>query len=216
MKNRGFTLIEFIVIISIFAVMASVALFNFNGFRSNIGLNNLAHDIGLTIRQAQVFGWATQSSDASGVLEIDPVTGNPIRYADGVYFPLPVVGAEYQFLLYQKSDPRDTQNYVAGVDTIVDTIKVAGPYTIDMILSSDEKRDLLITSSRTVPSTGVTMPISNVSIAFSRPRPEALFFHDAIIDNHRYIGIYVRNSSDPTGTANHVIIVSRNGEIDVQ
>ncbi|MBP6925793.1 MAG: type II secretion system protein, partial [Candidatus Pacebacteria bacterium] len=37
----GFTLIEFIVIISIFAIVASIALFNFSGFNSNISLSNL-------------------------------------------------------------------------------------------------------------------------------------------------------------------------------
>jgi prepilin-type N-terminal cleavage/methylation domain-containing protein len=67
MLHKGFTLIEFVVIISIFAIMAGVALVNFSGFRSNVGLNNLAHDIALTIRQAQVFGWSTKTQN--GVLD---------------------------------------------------------------------------------------------------------------------------------------------------
>ena len=47
---KGFTLIEFVVIISIFAIMAGIALVNFAGFRSNVGSSTLAHDIALTIR----------------------------------------------------------------------------------------------------------------------------------------------------------------------
>ena len=220
MKHKGFTLVEFSVIISIFAVMASVALFNFNGFRSSVGLNNLAHDIGLTIRQAQVFGWVTQSSEVSGVLELstgDPLTGNPVRYANGVYFPTATSsGTNPQFVLYQKADPRGLQNYVNTVDTIIDTVTINGPYTVETVLYGDTKSDLEITSAGMVPTAGGVSPITDVSIAFSRPNPEAQFFTGATPVTARYVAIYVRNSSDPAGTARHVVIVSRSGEIDVQ
>lgn len=55
-ENKGFTLIEFIVIMIIFSIMASVSLFNFTGFRNETMVSNLAHDIALTIRQVQVEG----------------------------------------------------------------------------------------------------------------------------------------------------------------
>ncbi len=90
--NKGFTLIEFVVIISIFAIMAGVALVNFAGFRSNVGLNNLSHDIALTIRQAQVFGWSGKTDSLGqnneNVVQLagNDANGNPVRFADGVYF----------------------------------------------------------------------------------------------------------------------------------
>lgn len=216
MKHKGFTLVEFIVIISIFAVMASVALFNFNGFRSSVGLNNLAHDIGLTIRQAQVFGWATKSNEASGALDLttsDPLTGNPVRFADGVYFDSGTLAT--QFILYRKMFARDPQHYISGVDTIVDTIKISGPYRIAGILSSNAKDDLAIVSG-SMPSGAVT-PLTDVSIAFTRPKPEASFFTGTTpVLSEKYVGIYVQNTGDPSSAASHVIIVSRTGEIDVQ
>lgn len=219
MKHKGFTLIEFIVIISIFAVMASVALFNFNGFKSNVGLNNLAHDIGLTIRQAQVFGWVTQSSvTSSGAIAldtIDPLTGNPVRYADGVYFDSATLGT--QFILYKKNNFTPTDNYYISTDTIIDTIKINGPYVIDNILGASNKNDLKITQTGQTP-VGVSgnTPITNTSIAFTRPKPEAAFFSDVNPLNYTYVGIYIRGTTDVPGSAGHVVIVSHTGEIDVQ
>lgn len=60
--TQGFTLVEFIVIMIIFSIMASVALFNFTGFRSEMMVSNLAHDIALTIRQVQVEGSSSIST----------------------------------------------------------------------------------------------------------------------------------------------------------
>lgn len=218
MKHKGFTLIEFIVIISIFAVMASVALFNFNGFKSNVGLNNLAHDIGLTIRQAQVFGWVTQSSvTSSGSIALDttdPLTGNPVRYADGVFFDSTTLGTE--FILYRKTNENNPKNYETGLDTRIDTIKINGPYIIDKILSSPNKADLAIAVGNLVPTTGQITQISDVSIAFTRPKPEATFFSGVTALADHYIAIYIRGTADAVGTASHVVIVSRTGEIDVQ
>lgn len=55
-SQRGFTVIELIVIISIFAVMASVSLYNFQGFDDSTNINNLALDIALEIKRAQTLG----------------------------------------------------------------------------------------------------------------------------------------------------------------
>jgi prepilin-type N-terminal cleavage/methylation domain-containing protein len=211
MKHKGFTLIEFIVIISIFAVMASVALFNYNGFRSNVGLNNLAHDIGLTIRQAQIFGWSNQSASVSGNLQLDS-SGNPVRFADGVYFAQSDLGT--QFVLYQKSNPTALQNFDPTDLPVVDTIKINGPYVISGIYSSQNKSSLQITTGIIPP--GINNQI-DVSIAFTRPKPEAKFFAGANqIMTDTYLGIYLRNKTDPVNAASHVIIVSQTGEIDVQ
>ena len=54
--QRGFTVVEFIVILSIFAVMASVTLFNFRDFSDTTSLTNLAFDIALEVKRAQTIG----------------------------------------------------------------------------------------------------------------------------------------------------------------
>ncbi len=53
--SRGLTLVELLVVISIFLVITSTVIFNYGGFRSNISLQNLTDDIALSIRKAQSF-----------------------------------------------------------------------------------------------------------------------------------------------------------------
>jgi len=54
--NRGFTLVELLVTITIFVVLTGVVLFNQAKFNSSILLTNLAYDTALTVRQAQTYG----------------------------------------------------------------------------------------------------------------------------------------------------------------
>lgn len=214
MNKKGFTLIEFIVIISIFSIMASVALFNFNGFRSNIALGNLANDIGLTIRQAQVFGWANQSGTSTSGIVLkgnDPLSGNPVRFSDGVYFTL---DNPKEIVLYKKNTTLTPPYFVDNVtDRVVDTVRVSGPNSISGIYAANNKADLLIDSDGLG---GSAAPLHEISVAFSRPKPEALFYVSgqplAVVYN--YVGIYIKADTDTNDK--HVIIISRTGEIDVQ
>lgn len=219
MHHTGFTLIEFVVIISIFAIMAGVALVNFAGFRSNVGLNNLAHDIALTIRQAQVFGWATQTDVVDDIVQIsDNGAGNPIRYADGVYFQNDNGVFSQEFILYKKNDPTPgAEYYLDTLDNPVDRIAIQGPIRITAIRHAQEKSDLLLDTSKIIPQSGA--PVESLSVAFSRPHPEALFFSNTIPlsgTDSNFVGIYISNQNDPVDVAQHVITISRFGEIDVQ
>lgn len=219
MKQKGFTLIEFVVIISIFAIMAAVALFNFAGFRSNVGLNNLAHDIALTLRQAQVFGWATQTASLDA-------NGNPLRYASGVYFKFDGGAFAKEFILYTKGDSIPQAEYYIDdpqtLDQTVDTIKIQGPNHISDIRTAPLITDLAIDQTGTI--VGGISVADSVSIAFSRPHPEALFFkgtNPLPSNNDDYMGIYIVADAtcaigSPCTKADHVITISRFGEITVK
>lgn len=227
MKHKGFTLIEFIVIISIFAIMSAVALFNYQGFRSSVSLGNLSRDIALTIRQAQVFGWSTiTANDTSGVIQLDPITGNPIRFAEGVFFEKDMITSRYksQIVLYRKSAAADVATASAysagqppGGDAVVDTIKVQGPNQIALIQTAPDESSLLL-GANNLPSGGTPIS-SDLSIAFSRPNQQAYLFDGGNpIGNGEYVGIYIAANADcPVGGActkyGHVIIVSRSGTI---
>lgn len=211
MKHKAFTLVEFIVIMSIFAIMAAVAMYNFTGFRSSIALNNLAHDIGLTIRQAQVFGWVTTTAETGGLISLD-ANGNPVRYADGVFFPK---SNNKQFILYKKTTPT-VQNFVTGSDIVVDTITISGPNRIVGAFYSSTNKDALKIVNGTIPS-GVTEVINDLSVSFTRPRPETTFHDGLSLIPANFLGIYVVAETNTTPrAANHVIIISQTGEIDVQ
>jgi len=52
-KNEGMTYIELIVVLSIFSLLSSVALFNYGAFQDKIDIKNLGSDIALKIVEAQ-------------------------------------------------------------------------------------------------------------------------------------------------------------------
>jgi len=54
--NLGFSLIELVVTIGIMIAIVSVVLVNHSAFGGNILVGALAYDVGLSVRQAQVFG----------------------------------------------------------------------------------------------------------------------------------------------------------------
>lgn len=88
-KSRvaGFTLIEFVVILVVFAIVAGVTLFNFKSFTSRTRIENLAQNIALAVREAQVLGSTrTALQINSGDLQADPTLLSSVGYV-GVYIP---------------------------------------------------------------------------------------------------------------------------------
>src|SRR3989339_1856034 len=51
--NKGMTYVELIVVLSIFSVLSSVAIYNYGDFQSSVDIKNLASDIALQIVKAQ-------------------------------------------------------------------------------------------------------------------------------------------------------------------
>lgn len=101
-SSRGFTLIELLVVCAIVVIISSLILVDNNKFGGEVTLENLAYDIALTIRQAQVYGIAVanvgnNSNFSSGygvVFSANYASLNPPQYylfADlqnnGIYNP---------------------------------------------------------------------------------------------------------------------------------
>ena len=51
--NKGMTYVELIVVLSIFSIMTSIVLFNYNEFQAKVDIKVLANDIVLNIVEAQ-------------------------------------------------------------------------------------------------------------------------------------------------------------------
>ena len=222
--HKGFTLIEFVVIISIFAIMAAVALFNFQGFNSNVAISNLSHDIALTLRQAQVFGWSAQTEDTNLIPQTDPNDPTKLlHYADGVYFPYDTSTGRFEnkFLLYTKIDPTPgIEMYQPSSDTINDTIAIQGNVRIVDIRVGNQTSLALDSSHHIIGGTSAGGSATGVSIVFSRPRPDAIFFTSIGLDqnpNDQYMAIYIASTTNTDlQYVDHTILVSRFGEIEVQ
>jgi prepilin-type N-terminal cleavage/methylation domain-containing protein len=65
LKQAGFTMIELLVVLGIFAVIMGVALFNQASLSSNVLITNLAYETALAVREAQTYGISVKSTASS-------------------------------------------------------------------------------------------------------------------------------------------------------
>ena len=141
--NKGFTLIELLISITIFVMVSGLVLANFPSFSSRIVLDNLAHEIALTIREAQVFG--------IGVLR----TG--VEFPSyGVYFNL---SNSTQFILFADIDEND--KYDEGPDVILETFTITKGNFISALCGD------------IVNCTSDVSNLDGLHVTFVRPDPEA-------------------------------------------
>jgi Tfp pilus assembly protein FimT len=152
--QAGFTLVEFVVILAIFAIMAGVALFNFRGFESRVTLTNLAHDIALTIRQAQVFGISASES----IQLSDTVFESKTR---GVHFLFNEETKEFDktFTIFVDRTPPNDGLYNERTDPTVDQITIN---------SSDRVTRIMLDNGSSEAAAS-----DDVHISFTRPKPDA-------------------------------------------
>src|SRR3989338_5497635 len=106
-----FSLVELLATLGIFFVISGMIFFDFQTFNSRTVLDNLAHEIALTIRQAQVFGIGVRSEEG----------GFP---SYGTYFN---IAENRNFTLfadtYPAGDPAGNQRYTEN-DTLIRTFAI--------------------------------------------------------------------------------------------
>ena len=102
--TAGFSLLELMVVIGIMGIIASVSLFNYSSFNSELALTNLAYEIALTVREAQIFGGSVKVSGTG--------SGGSFDLAYGVYFDKSLPNQFISFI-----DRNENMKYDAGEET---------------------------------------------------------------------------------------------------
>jgi len=189
--NSGFTLIELLISVSIIVIITGVVLANHNRFNSTIFLGNLAYDIALSIREAQIFGLSVKEFKSS------------FKLGYGVHFDL---ADNKSFILFADLD-RD-QLYddplTGGTDEVVEKLNITRGNKISLICAT--------------PVGGVSACSGNngptkLDISFLRPNPEA------VIKNPDLPGIQYERArivvSSVDGDTREVLVEST-GQISVQ
>ncbi len=202
--HAGFTLVEFIVIMSIFAIMVGVVLFNFASFRSRVTLDNLAHDIALSIRQIQTSAGASKTADLNNPKE---------EYFRGLAFTIDNTGQiEKKLTQYQSVSTEESESRFSGdPGAILDTISINTPDKI-VGISREQNIDSIVDDSSPNFISPSEFP---VSIAFKRFRTQAYFsnFNELITDTP-YLCVHL-SSPDGTGQEKRVVCISQIGQISV-
>ncbi len=190
----GFSMIELLVVIGIFTLISMVTLGNYSSFNQKIAVSNLAHQIALEIRQAQVYGLSAKQSDiSSGVFP-----------GYGVYFS---ATTPTSFILYADVDGDKKYNH-AGEDC-------SSPANIEclenvLISNGDNIRDICGTTGAT---TQCNLDFANT--VFTRPDPEAditgtLGSTDTVYDNLKI------SVESPKKDFSKTVVVWSTGQVSIQ
>jgi len=150
-QSTGFTLVEFIVIISIFAIVATISLFNSGSFNRHTAMQNLTHDIALVIRQAQNYGMGS-TADMNNATD---------RYPVAVQFEYDAENNRFfsQMILFRDLNRDNIFDTDAG-DLLLDRITFRSPSYIKKIIFGQSSQDCS----------------DNVVVSFQRPLPDPSFF----------------------------------------
>lgn len=214
-ENSGLTSIELVVVFGIFAALASSVLFNYRQFSSNIGLQNLAQDIALQVRQAQ-----NRSVSGSTPNLFPGQNPPPAEWAPsyGLYFSKNE-GENNRFISFYDyntsavSNPSpenfgdrqlgDTScNFSDPSSECLDVIEMTGGEFVESICINEM-------------TTGTCGAVTDVHIVFSRPLNRAYFFSELANENTFIsdVSLYLQSPNDSrvriTVTATGQIVIDK-------
>lgn len=205
--NSGVTLVELIVVIFIFVLMSGVILFNYDKFRSQTSLQNLADDIALSVRKAQSYAIGVRGTNTS------------FEYSYGIHFTANASsdlyeGSNKSFILFTNIADNKQYDYngaeICGSPTLtnecLEMFSINSTDLISEIYINDEVNPKL--------NLGIE---GTLDIFFKRPNPEPEFCINlgsgCTNDNISYVRIRISNVSDPNSFKE--VIIWNNGQISV-
>ena len=145
-SRAGFTLIELVVVVGILGVISSITLTSYSKFGGQILLRNLAYDVALSIREAQVYGISARSFLNA---EFDAGHGVYFNFSEG----------NNKFFLY--TDVDNNNFFTSAATEWVETSSIGRGYVIDSFCVTDGVASEDCTATA-------------LDIFFKRPEPDAI------------------------------------------
>jgi prepilin-type N-terminal cleavage/methylation domain-containing protein len=194
-RDKGMTLVELIVVLGIFVLVTGITIFDYNSFRSNISLQNLADEIALSVRKAQSYAIGVKSAGGS--------------FSDnfGIHFSKEETGGS--------ENNSSSKSFVLFVDIDKDN-----KYNPSDICGVGEEECLEILTIKTEDKiTGILREgeldenLETIDVIFKRPNPDANFYDNGDYVGEQSIGIQITNTRSG-GVKN--IIISNTGQISIE
>jgi len=192
--SNGFSLVELLVVLSIFSLITAIVVFKNNQFSSSVLLTNLAYETALQVREAQVYGINVKSS------------GGDFSYPYGVHF--------------EASNDKQIISFVdRNADGIYDSVSpgqicgdnVSECLDIAKIGRGNKIKDFCVVDSSNVESCAATTGISSLDISFKRPNPDAIIRSG--IGSYQKAEIYLISAD---GKYEKTVMVSESGQIVIE
>jgi len=157
-KNRGFTLVEMMVVLAIMITITAIVLFNNAKLNSAILVSNAAYEVGLIVRESQVAGLGVKAAKTAGGV-------SAFTSSHGLHL-----------------DVSDPSKITLFADLIKNGQYDAGEMTQEYLMPTKRSGTILAICGKTVDSAGVCSPtntsftsVASADIIFTRPNPEAFF-----------------------------------------
>ncbi len=175
----GFTLVELMVAIGIYILMAALLFANQNKFNSSLAFSNLGYDIALTIRQAQTYGFAVRGENSGSTVAFTNAFGVHFQGDSPSKFQLfyePIQG------LLGATNPTPQPYDQSSNTTVLSTYNLQNNYTISALCYNPNNK----CGQTTDISSGTCDPVSTsgssakyLDIIFQRPNLNAFMFNSA-------------------------------------
>lgn len=153
--SRGFTLIELLVVCGIMVVVGAIIFASNSKFGGQALLQNLAYDVALSVRQAQVYGISVQRFGSSATA---------FSYGYGTHFDL---SNPRMYNLF--ADVNKNGIYDAGEDVAPSPYSIGRGYFISKLCAT-----ATVSGSAEVCNSAVNGNPKTLDIIFLRPEPDAL------------------------------------------
>ena len=219
-KNKGFTLVEMIMVIGIFIFLTAITVFNYGDFNSDVTLTNLAYEVALEIRQAQTYALGVRAAGIDSGLSGRSEFEKPF----GVYFN--IVANNQAMVSFADSndqpnrvcdlnrvDPGGTSCSVNGCDdTDVNECHQFSTLTrgifFDRACISDSADPIILSGGSAGSCNGDL--VDELNITFKRPNPTAIINGDGAVGKHA--GIVLESSKG----SKRAVIIRSTGQISVE
>jgi prepilin-type N-terminal cleavage/methylation domain-containing protein len=215
----GFTLIELMVVLLIVVLISLVILTSTQRFNSAILLRSLAYEVGLSVREAQLYGVAVHYSPSPSSCS----SGGTSNFcsAFGVHFDPNVKNS---FFIFADSNTNGVYDSVSETPPI-ETFKAQYGFTISTLCAIDSSNNAFCapgcTGATVLPSgivCGNSTAINSLDMVFKRPDPDAIITINGISpptnNPFPYSQAYIIVQAP--GGATRSVIVSLTGQIIIK
>lgn len=199
-KNKGFSLVELIVVVAIFLIITSIALTRQSKFSSDILISNLAYEFALSLREAQVYGIGSRVAPSA-------ITGDQ-RFKVGYGISLDLNSpSEYNFFTDIPG------NGISGASNHIDDGGDEFMYVVP-ITRNQRVKDFCGIDSSGVPVCAKSDFDIEMHVSFVRPNPDAHILVGVSGFEITYPqGVIILESS--TGDKCRIVRVTQTGQIAV-
>lgn len=210
--NRGFTLVEMAVVTAIFAVLTTIVMIRYGDFTSNMLVTNMAYEIALELRQAQVFGLGSRGYDNP------TTTDTEFRYPYGVFINLSDTEPKQTDRVYFFVDLNPTNQSGYGQCNGSGGTGICSCVSDECISSKPLQRNIRVTEVRTdTTANDGTCEADNVdqlAITFKRPSPEA-HIERQVSGGDDYTFAQIKVEAPGSGVKPAYVLVRKTGQISV-